>query len=56
MANAPDRLNDISGEEIERLYNTMLRGLERRLARLGGRSPKALEPIVDATETPNLSN
>jgi hypothetical protein len=55
MANAPDRLNDISDEEIERLYNFMLRGLQQRLARLGGGSPK-VEPIADATETPDLSN
>jgi hypothetical protein len=55
MADSPDRLSDVSDEEIERLYNIMLRGLERRLARLGGRSPKALEPIVEATETPDLS-
>jgi hypothetical protein len=33
----------------------MLRGLERRLARLGGKSPKAVEPIADAIETPDLS-
>jgi hypothetical protein len=58
MADAPDRrLSAISDEEIERLYNIMLRGLERRLERLGGRSPKAVEPIAeDATETPDLSN
>jgi hypothetical protein len=57
MADAPDRrLSAISDEEIERLYNIMLRGLERRLERLGGRSPKAVEPIAeDATETPDLS-
>ena len=53
MADNPD-LTDISDEEIERLYNIMLRGLERRLERLGGRSPKAATPI-DATETPDLS-
>jgi hypothetical protein len=56
MADAPDRrLSAISNEDIERLYNAMLRGLERRRARLGGRSPKAVEPIADATETPDLS-
>lgn len=57
MARSPDRrLNDVTDEEIERLYNAMRRGLERRLARLGGRSPKAAEPIAeDATETPDLS-
>jgi hypothetical protein len=33
----------------------LLRGLERRLARLGGRSPKPVEPIMDAGETPDLS-
>jgi|HubBroStandDraft_6_1064221.scaffolds.fasta_scaffold08694_5 hypothetical protein len=57
MADAPDRrLSAISDEEIERLYNIMLRGLERRLERLGGRLPKAVEPIAeDATETPDLS-
>jgi hypothetical protein len=34
----------------------MLRGLERRLERLGGRSPKPVEPIAeDATETTDLS-
>jgi hypothetical protein len=57
MADNPhQRLNDVSDEDIERLYNIMLRGLERRLARLGGgRSPKAVEPIADATETPDLS-
>ena len=55
MADNPD-LTDISDEEIERLYNIMLRGLERRLERLGGRSPKAAAPIAeDATETPDLS-
>jgi hypothetical protein len=56
MADAPDRLSDVSDEEIERLYNIMLRDLERRLERLGGRSPKAVEPIAeDATGTPDLS-
>jgi hypothetical protein len=57
MADAPDRrLSAISDEEIERLYNVILRGLERRLERLGGRSPKSVEPIAeDATETPDLS-
>jgi hypothetical protein len=57
MPDSPDRrLNDVSDEDIERLYNAMLRGLERRRARLGGRSPKAVEPIAeDATETPDLS-
>jgi hypothetical protein len=57
MADAPDRrLSAISNEEIERLYNIMLRGLERRLARLGGRSPKAATPMAeDATDTPDLS-
>jgi hypothetical protein len=49
------RLNDFSDEDIQRLHKAMLRGLERRLARLGGRSPKAVEPIIDATETPDLS-
>jgi len=54
MADAPDRrLTDISDEEIERLYNIMLRGLERRLARLGGRSP--VEPIGNDEPTPNVS-
>jgi hypothetical protein len=34
MADSPDRrLTDITDEEIERLYNIMLRGLERRLER-----------------------
>jgi hypothetical protein len=57
LADAPDRrLPDASDKEIERLYDIMLRGLERRLERLGGRSPKAGMPIVeDATETPDLS-
>jgi hypothetical protein len=57
MADAPDRrLGDFSDQEIEQLYNIMLRGLERRLERLGGRSPKPVEPIAeDATETPDLS-
>jgi hypothetical protein len=56
MPDSPDRLSNVSDEEIERLYNIMLRGLERRRARLGGRSPKAVEPIAeDATETPDLS-
>jgi hypothetical protein len=56
MADPADRrLNDVSDEDIERLYNVILRGLERRLERLGGRSPKAVEPIVDAAETPDLS-
>jgi hypothetical protein len=51
------RLNEVSDEDIERLYNAMLRGLERRRARLGGRSPKGVDPIVeDATETLDLSN
>jgi len=54
MADSPDRLSDVSDEEIERLYNYNRRGLERRLARL---SPKPVEPIAeDATETPDLSN
>jgi hypothetical protein len=55
MADNLDRLTDISDKEIERLYNIMLRGLERRLERLGGRSPKAATPIADATEPPDLS-
>jgi hypothetical protein len=56
VAADPDRLTNISDEEIERLYNIMLRGLERRLERLGGRSPKAATPIAeDAAETPDLS-
>jgi hypothetical protein len=57
MADNPDRrLSDISDEEIERLYNIMLRGLERRLERLGGRSSKPVKPIAeDATETADLS-
>jgi hypothetical protein len=57
MADNPDRrLSAISDEEIERLYNIMLRGLERRLERLGGRSLRAATPIVeDVTETPDLS-
>jgi hypothetical protein len=55
MADAADRRLP-SDEEIERLYNVMLGGLERRLARLGGRSTKPAEPIVgDATETLDLS-
>jgi hypothetical protein len=54
MGDAPDR--PISDEEIGRLYNIMLRGLERRLERLGGRSPKPVEPMAKkATETPDLS-
>jgi hypothetical protein len=57
MAADPDRrLTDISDEEIERLYNIMLRGLERRLERLGGRSPKPVEPIDNDEPTPNVSN
>jgi hypothetical protein len=57
MPDSPDRRqNDVSNEDIERLYNIMLRGLERRLARMGGRSPKAVESIADATETPDLSS
>jgi hypothetical protein len=57
MPDSPGRRqNDVSNEDIERLYNIMLRGLERRLARMGGRSPKAVESIADATETPDLSN
>ena len=56
MSDSPDRrLNEVSDEDIERLYKVILRGLERRLARLGGRSPKAVELITDATETPDLS-
>jgi hypothetical protein len=55
MADDRDRLNHVSDEDIERLHNALLRALERRLARLGGRSPKAVEPIADATETPDLS-
>jgi hypothetical protein len=56
MADAPDRPGDISDKEIEWLYNIMLRGLERRRERLGGRSSKAATPIADdATETPDLS-
>jgi hypothetical protein len=56
MSDPPDRrLNAVTDEEIERLHKAMLRGLERSLARLGGRSPKAVEPIIDATETPDLS-
>jgi hypothetical protein len=55
MPDSPDqRLHDVSNEDIEQLYNIMLRGLERRLARMGGRSPKPVEPIEDATETPDL--
>jgi hypothetical protein len=57
MAAAPDRrLTDISEKEIERLYNVVLRGLERRLERLGGRSPKSVEPIDNDEPTPNVSN
>ena len=57
MADNRDRLNHVSDKEIERLYNAMLRGLERRLGRLGGRSPEPVGPIAeDATETPDLSN
>ena len=55
MPGNPDRLTNIPDEEIERLYNYLRRGLERRLARLGGKSPKAVEPIADAIETPDLS-
>jgi hypothetical protein len=57
MSDSPDRrLNEVSDEDIERLYKVILRGLERRLERLGGRSPKPVEPIAeDATETPDLS-
>jgi hypothetical protein len=55
MADDRDRLNHVSDEEIERLYNIMLRGLERRRARLGGRSPKAVEPIDNDEPTPNVS-
>ena len=56
MADNPDhRLSDITDEEIERLYNIMLRGLERRLERLGGRSPKPVEPIDNDEPTPNVS-
>jgi hypothetical protein len=57
MADDRDRrLNAVTDEQIERLYNIMLRGLERRLERLGGRSPKPVEPIAEeATETPDLS-
>jgi hypothetical protein len=54
MAGAPD-LTKVSDEEIERLYNVMLRGLERRLARLGGRSPKPAEPIDNDEQTPKVS-
>ena len=51
------RVNDVPDEDIERLYNVILRGLERRRARLGGGSPKAATPIAeDATETLDLSN
>jgi hypothetical protein len=53
MADNPDRrLTNISDEEIERLYNIMLRGLER----LGGRSRKPVEPIDNDEPTPNVSN
>jgi hypothetical protein len=56
MSDSPDRrLNEVSDEDIERLYKVILRGLERRLERLGGRSTKPVEPIADATETPDLS-
>jgi hypothetical protein len=57
MSDSPDRrLNEVSDEDIERLYKVILRGLERRLERLGGRSPKPVEPIAeDATETADLS-
>jgi hypothetical protein len=58
MADITDRrLNDVPDEDIKRLYNVILRGLERRRARLDGRSAKAATPIAeDATETPDLSN
>jgi hypothetical protein len=56
MPHSPDRrLNDVSDGDIERLHKAMLRGLERRLARLGARSPKPVEPILDAVETADLS-
>jgi hypothetical protein len=52
MAGSPDRrLNGVTDEQIGRLHKAMLRGLERRLARLEGRLPKPVEPVVDATET-----
>jgi hypothetical protein len=54
MAAEPDRLSDISDKEIERLHNIILRGLERRLERLerlGGRSPKPVEPIDNVEPT-----
>jgi hypothetical protein len=55
MAQRSDR-RLITDEEIERLYNTILRGPQRRLERLGGRSPKAVEPIDNDEPTPTVSN
>jgi hypothetical protein len=56
MPYSPDRrLNDVSDGDIERLHKAMLRGLERRLARLGARPHKPVEPILDAVETADLS-
>ena len=41
VPHSPDRrLNDVSDGDIERLHKAMLRGLERRLARLGARPHK----------------
>jgi hypothetical protein len=49
--NTDRRLNDVSDEDIERLYNVILRGLARRRARLDGRSPKAVEQLPAADDT-----
>jgi hypothetical protein len=56
MPHVPDlRPKAVTDEDIERVHRAMLRGLERRLARLGGRSSKSVEPILDVAETPDLS-
>jgi adenine-specific DNA methylase len=55
MSHAPDRrLTAVTDEDIERVHKA-LRGLERRVARLGARPHKPVEPILDAVETPDLS-
>ena len=46
-----------SGSHIDHYKTRLTAAFERRFERLGGRSPKPVEPIAeDATETPDLSN
>jgi hypothetical protein len=46
-----------SGSHIDHYKTRLTAAFERRFERLGGRSPKPVEPIAeDATEAPDLSN